>query len=84
VIHDTTPTKPQTTTDSNPIHPFSAVSVSDVDHNAQNSATITLSNSANGTLTGTGLSTTSTPGVYTIAATSPATLTSDLQSILFT
>jgi VCBS repeat-containing protein len=83
VIHDATPTEPQATTDTNPINPFSAVSVSDADHNAQDSATITLSNNANGTLSGTGLSATGTPGVYTITATSPGTLTSDLQSISF-
>jgi VCBS repeat-containing protein len=83
VIHDTTPKEPQTTTDTNPIHPFSDVSVSDVQHNKQDSATITLSSSANGTLGGNGLSATSTPGVYKIAATSPGTLTNNLQGIVF-
>lgn len=83
VIHDTTPTEPQATTDTNPIHPFSAVGVSDVDHNVQDNVTVTLSSSANGTLIGTGLSAISMPGDYKIAATSPQTLTGDLQSISF-
>ena len=71
----------QSTTDTVPISPFSGVAITDVDHGAQDSITITF-NGANGTLSGTGL--TGSNGTYTLAATSPDALTSELDQIVFT
>jgi VCBS repeat-containing protein len=79
----------QTTTDIAAIHPFSNVVVTDVDHDALESATITLldtngnATDANGLLSGTGLVKTGT-GTYILAAASPSSLTSELEQITFT
>ena len=74
----------QTTQDTAAVKPFTTASVSDVDTGVQDSLTIVLSNAANGTLSGTGLTASSTAGTYTLAAAAPATLTSDLQALTFT
>ena len=74
----------QTTQDTAAIKPFTTASVSDVDTGVQDSLTIVLSNAANGTLSGTGLTSGSTAGTYTLAAATPATLTSKLQGLTFT
>jgi len=75
-------------TDTTPVAPFSTVSVTDSDSTTTTSATVILNVSgvasdANGTLSGTGL-TKSATGTYTLAATSPASLTSELQALTFT
>ena len=78
----------ESTTGSATINPFGSATVSDATTNAADSATITLDvnnapSDANGALSGAGLTETS-PGVYTLAATSPAALTAELQSLVFT
>jgi hypothetical protein len=79
----------QTTTDYVPITPFATATISDPDAGAQDSLTISVitpsavATDANGTLSGPGLSKNGV-GHYTLAATSPAALTQELQSIVFT
>ena len=71
--------------DTDVIKPFTTAVVSDVDAGVQDSLTIVLSAAANGKLSGTGLTaSTTTPGTYTLAAAAPATLTSELQALTFT
>lgn len=67
--------------------PFNAVTVSNPDGDASDSASITLSNNgtatdADGILSGTGLSKTGT-GTYTLAATSAAGLSAELHALSF-
>jgi hypothetical protein len=71
------------TTDETAIKPFAALSVSDPDYNATEAVTITLSNAANGTLSGTGL-TASGNGVYMLTAASPSLITAELDALIFT
>ena len=79
----------QTTTDYVALQPFEGISVTDPDVGTQDSLAITLKNSSGaatdviGTLSGTGLAKIGT-GTYTLAATSPATLTSELDALTFT
>ena len=74
----------QTTTSEAPVHPFAGVTISDPNAGASDTLTITLSNNgATGTLSGSGLSG-GTNGVYTLAAASAATLSSELQQLVFT
>jgi hypothetical protein len=68
----------QTVDPGNTIDPFSSVTVSDGNANPTDSAMITLTGS--GTLTG---ATAAGNGVYTLAATDPMTLTSELDSLAF-
>jgi hypothetical protein len=72
----------QTVDPSNVLDPFSSVTISDANPNPTDSTTITLSNAANGSLTGTGL-TPAGSGIYTLAAIDPMTLTSELDSLTF-
>ena len=74
----------QTTSDTASIKPFATATVSDVDTGVQDSLTITLSNPANGTLSGMGLAAGATPGTYVLAAATPVVLTSELQALVFT
>ncbi|MYM23000.1 DUF4347 domain-containing protein [Duganella sp. FT135W] len=62
------------------IKPFSGVTVADV--NGDNVSMTISFNSANGTLSGTGLS--GSNGSYTLSATTPATLTTQLKALTFT
>jgi hypothetical protein len=80
----------QTVAPANVLDPFASVTISDTNPSPKDSATITLTNAsgtatdANGTLTGTGLTeTASGSGVYTLAVTDPATLTSELAALTF-
>jgi hypothetical protein len=74
----------QTTSSEAPVNPFSGVSISDPNSGATDTLTITLSaNGTTGTLSGSGLSGSSS-GVYTLAAASAATITSELQALKFT
>jgi VCBS repeat-containing protein len=79
----------QTTTDTAAINPFATASVGDVDHGALDSLTITLLDSdgnvtdANGKLSGTGLTQIGV-GTYSLAATGPAALTTELEGLTFT
>jgi plastocyanin len=75
-------------TDNAALTPFSAVTVADSDVSAANSASIILTSGggatdADGLLSGTGLSKTGT-GTYSLAATSPANLSSQLRALVFT
>jgi hypothetical protein len=73
----------QTVDPGNTIDPFASVTVSDGNANPTDSATITLTNGG-GTLTGAPLTETATgSGVYTLAATDPTTLTSEIDSLTF-
>ena len=77
---------PQTITDISAIDPFSTVSVSDSNKLDSVSATISF-NAANGTLFGSGLYSGVTSGTtisYSLAATTPSKLQTELQSLLFT
>ena len=74
----------QTTAETATIKPFATAVVADVDTGVQDSLTITLSNPANGTLSGTGLTAGATAGSYSLAAAAPATLTAELQALIFT
>lgn len=72
------------------LDPFASVTITDANQNPTDSATITLTNAsgkttdANGTLTGAGLTETAMgSGIYTLAATDPKTLTSELNSLTF-
>lgn len=71
----------QTVAVGNVISPFQGVTVSDSNASPQVSATLTLS--GGGTLSGAGL-TAGAPGVYTLAAASPAALTASLRKLAFT
>ena len=75
-------------TDTATLAPFGAVTDSDPDSNAVDSAGIVLSSNgtatdADGILSGTGLTRTGT-GSYSLAATSPANLTTELKALRFT
>lgn len=70
----------QTVAPGNAIVPFNGVTISDNNVNPLDSATLTVS--GGGTLSGVGLIA-GAPGVYTIAATSPAALTSILGKLTF-
>ena len=79
----------QTVTPGSVIDPFSGVTISDANTAPAptDSITITVMNGTtptdgNGTLTGAGLTETS-PGVYTIAAATPATVTTELDNLTF-
>jgi hypothetical protein len=77
----------QMTTDQAAVMPFAGVTVSD-SAGEQDSAAITLSaggtpTDADGTLSGAGLTHTGT-GTYTLAATDPGSLTTDLRALVFT
>ena len=66
------------------VAPFAGVSIADSNSGATDTLTITLSGAgATGTLTGTGLSG-GNGGIYTLAAASPATITSELDALVFT
>jgi len=71
------------------IKPFAAATITDPDLSVSDSLTITLKNGsgtatdADGLLSGTGLTKTGT-GTYALAAASPATLTSELEALVFT
>jgi hypothetical protein len=72
----------------NAFTPFTNVAITDLTPGAMDSTTITLDvngmpGDANGTLSGTGLTETS-PGVYQLAAATPATEQAELQSLVFT
>jgi hypothetical protein len=96
VLYGTLPTRPAITglpatasgTDNASLAPFGATTITDPDTGAATSASITLTNSgaiptdANGLLSGTGL-TKSGVGIYTLSATSPAGLTTELQALSF-
>lgn len=72
------------------IAPFSAAQATDEETTPTLAATFTLKNSsgtitdANGKLSGTGLTETSTAGVYTLSASSFASFNTDLESVTFT
>ena len=73
-----------TTTSEAPVHPFAGVTISDPNTAATDTLTITLSNGGTtGTLSGSGLSG-GTNGVYTLAAAAAATITSELDALVFT
>ena len=65
------------------VEPFAGVTIADPNSGATDTLTITLSDGANGTLTGTGLINDG-GGVYTLAAASPATISSELDALVFT
>ena len=73
----------QTTISEAQVHPFSGVTIADPNSGATDTLTITLSNSANGTLSGTALINDG-GGVYSLAAASPATISSELAALVFT
>ena len=73
----------QTTSADAAVAPFSGVTIADPNSGATDTLTITLSDGANGTLTGTGLINDG-GGVYTLAAASPATISSELDALVFT
>ncbi len=72
------------------IQPFSAAQVADAHTSPTLTATITLANSAgtdttaNGVLSGTGLTASGTAGVYTLTASTVAAFNSDLEALAFT
>jgi hypothetical protein len=79
----------QTVSEGGTIKPFSTVSVSDANFNATDMATINMVNntgdtSANGTLSGVNDLTTFGGGIYTLPASDPATIGSEIDSIVFT
>ena len=59
------------------------MTIADPNSGATDTLTITLSNAANGTLSGTGLINDG-GGIYTLAAASPATISSELDALVFT
>jgi hypothetical protein len=80
----------QSTTDEATIKPLKNVTVGNINSQANEVVTLTLTNGAggaptdaNGTLSGTGLSKTGT-GTYTLTAGSPAAVTSELDALIFT
>jgi plastocyanin len=78
----------QVTTDEASLKPFSGVTISDVDLGATDSMAITLTGTnglatdSDGILSGTGLTKIGT-GLYSLAATSPASLTAELEGLTF-
>ena len=77
----------QSTTNYATVKPFSGVTVSDPDAGAQDSIIIAVAASpggVGGTLSGAGLSQTSSAGVYSLAATTPAALSTELDALIFT
>jgi hypothetical protein len=77
-----TGTHTTTTTADAVVNPFSNAIVGDLNDGAMDELTITLSNAANGILSGTGLAG-GTGGVYTLTGTEMA-ITSELEALLFT
>jgi hypothetical protein len=83
-------THPTTTAADAAVNPFAAppggvgVTITDPNAGAMDALTITLSNSANGVLSGTGLTAGTTAGSYVLSAAAPATLTSELDALTFT
>lgn len=77
-----TSSTPQTTTGTNPVTPFANVTINDSNTNVTDTLTVTLTNPSAGTLTGDGLNTTATPGVYTLTG-SASTVTSELDALSF-
>ena len=77
-------------TGTTPLQLFSAAQVADAHTNPSMTATITLTNSAgkvtdaDGTLSGTGLTETSTKGVYTLTASGTSAFNTELDALLFT
>ena len=80
----------QTVGDRQTINPFATVTVTDPDTGQGETVTVTLSNAANGVLTGGGFTPTATPGVYTVmvaaggAGASAAQAQADLRAAVFT
>ncbi len=78
------------TTGTTAVQPFSAAQVADAHASPTLTATITLTNSsgtvtdANGKLSGTGLTETSTAGVYTLTASTVSAFNADLEAAVFT
>ena len=72
------------------INPFATVTVADPDTGQGETVTVTLSNAANGTLSGGGFAATATPGVYSVtvpaggAGASAAAAQADLRAAVFT
>ena len=83
-------THASSTSDHATVNPFSGVTVTDPDTGQGETVTVTLSNPANGTLSGGGFAATGTPGVYTATETagsagaSAAAAQSALQAVVFT
>jgi hypothetical protein len=79
----------QAVTDESTLKPLSAVTITDPDLGVSDSVTITLTGTsgvatdADGTLSGAGLTKTGT-GLYTLAAATPSSLTSELDALSFT
>ena len=80
----------QTVGDRQTINPFATVTVADPDTGQGETVTVTLSNAANGVLTGGGFTPTATPGVYSVtvaaggAGASAAQAQADLRAAVFT
>jgi hypothetical protein len=72
----------QTTTQNIAVDPFTGVVIGDAG-GGTDIVTVTLTN-LNGGLTGTGVTTTGTPGVYTVTGVDPATTNADLDAAVFT
>ena len=72
----------QPATGTTAVSPFAGVTIADPDVGVQDSLTITLTG-AGGMLSGAGLIPTGTAGTYSLAAASPATLTSELDALVF-
>ena len=67
------------------VKPFAGVTVADSNVGATDTLTITLSNAgATGTLSGSTALTNDGGGVYTLAAAAPATISSELDALVFT
>ena len=73
----------QAVSDTSRLTPFAGATISDAAFGAQETVTLALSAAANGTLSGTGL-TASGGGVYTLAAGSPAAVSTALDALVFT
>jgi len=79
----------ETSAGTTPVSPFAGVTITDPDVGAQDSLVIALVNAAgalsdaNGTLSGAGLTQTTT-GVFALAAAAPAALTAELRALRFT
>jgi hypothetical protein len=65
-----------------PDQPFSKLTITDA--NANTTDTVVIGVTGGGALSGAGLSTTSTPGVYQLAATSAANATKELDALVYT
>jgi hypothetical protein len=70
------------TTDESTAKPFVNLAVTDANVGAVETVTVTLSNAANGVLSGTGV-TAEGNGVYALSAGSPAAVTAELKNLLF-